>query len=309
VAALVTSSLTWAFLLGPVWRALSPTSIVVTALSIPIPTTRHWSAHPSQPGSQPSQQGLKPSETPCPIAGHLEALDTATGVISALTCGRASRCTPCAIRKALRIQYLIHQALPTHFLTIKGLSGEPSQDLANLQCFFRSVRKRGETFESCWVIEPNRFDSGSHSHAYIRSSDFDVDHWRSAAESMGLTFHSQAHRSTIKGSGYALKLILQTDIPGDQGLDVLGPAEHAVAAHLLRNAGRLVHSSRGFFLDEHGSPSTLTSLVRRVVSAVRRGVRRAVRPLVIVYAARRRGEVIRQLIEQRQRTRSSRPPP
>jgi hypothetical protein len=234
-------------------------------------------------------------------------MDVETGELGNLTCKRASKCPPCAFRKGYKLSTFIHEAQPTHFVTIRHLPGDPALDLDRMQRLRRSVGNRGVDFEWAWVIEMNRFNTGTHAHCYVRTNGpIREEAWNGAASYLGIEVHIQTYRSTLGGARYALKAILGCDTPyggptAMAGLDdsIDRVAAFAVEAHLVRNSGRLLHASRDFWLDSGGKRTTATSLLRNVVGRFRDAA------MTIVYASRYRGQIVHMLKERA--ARESRP--
>jgi hypothetical protein len=176
------------------------------------------------PTSSPEQQkrrsirrGIppkKPSQLLCERTKDLEMMDVETGELRNLTCQRASTCEPCALRKAYKIKTFIHEARPNYFATITQLPGDPALDLEKMQKMSRSLRKRGEEFKWAWVIEPNRHNTSTHAHCYVRAhGPVREEAWHAAASNLGVEVHIQDHCSSIGGAGYGLKSILGHDAP------------------------------------------------------------------------------------------------
>jgi hypothetical protein len=232
------------------------------------------------------------SRRPCSNPCFLESLNVETAEITALRCQRQSKCLSCAMGKAVRIAALIHQASPTRFATVRGLNGNPSDDLAAMQALSRSIRKRTK-LEWCYVIEPDSHSTSTHAHAYVApESVFDRGVWMRAANAQGLSVHEVPFLSNRKGAAYGLKGVLGWNcVPRDQPLrEHERKARSAIADHLFRNSGRFVHHSRAFFRDEQGVHRSLTDLVRG--SCAEGEVSR-----YITYPTSSRGQVVRRLLD------------
>ncbi|MFT5435299.1 MAG: hypothetical protein ACI9OJ_006016 [Myxococcota bacterium] len=278
---------------------MSASIVIPTRATIPVPPPDNRQRFSNKRG----RQARKPSERACEVTRHLEWMNTSTGELGNLTCKRATRCTSCALRKAYATSALIHQARPTHFVTIKLLPGEPDADHKVMAKMRKRLNRRGVEFEWAWVIEENRFNTGTHAHAYVRAHQgIDQEVWENVAEGIGVELHVQDHLSTPGGSRYGLKSILRADpdyveaevfcsIGMNDSID--SSADTAVALHLLRNGGRLVHASRGFWMDADGHASTLTKLLRGLVNVLRRAASAA--HDVIVYPSRYRDQIVREL--------------
>lgn len=242
-----------------------------------------------------SRDGLLSRER-CEIVHSMEWMNVGTAEIGPVTCKRVAPCLPCAMRKTLQISYLIPQARPSQFVTVRDLPGTPKGDLHAMGKLIRSMRKRGRPLLWAWVIEPHTYSTSTHAHAWVRFPKPTMpgeltEVWESAATGCGVSVHVKAYTSLGLSDGYGFKKILQWNAPIETCTfeERLHHARGAVSSHLQLNRGRLVHTSRGFWLDDRSEPTTLEALTRGRGGSTR----------YITYPEDHRGEVVRHLLEER----------
>jgi hypothetical protein len=110
------------------------------------------------------------------------------------------------------------------------------------------IRSDGVAFEWAWAVERNPKGTGHHVHGVQWGSFVRQSRLSALAGSVGMGRVADVRRlgSAAGGSRYPLKALAGT------AYTMKGAQEGR--EHLLRNGGRLVHASRGFWRDSEGRP-------------------------------------------------------
>jgi len=110
------------------------------------------------------------------------------------------------------------------------------------------LRKSVGPFEWCWHVEPNPKGTGHHVHAWQRGSYIPQRTLSAlaAGEGMGRVCDVRRWRPSTRATMYGVKLA-----GVGYGLK-LAEARESLELYLGCNGGRLVHASRGFWLDREG---------------------------------------------------------
>lgn len=184
----------------------------------------------------------------CPRKLGLTLYAPITGELLPVRCG-LNTCAPCASNKAYGIGLAIALAKPQRFLTLTQVGSVPQEIRLNMRQLKHSLKSSGYNFDWAWHCEPNPAGTGNHAHASQRG-DFIPQRVLSEHAfkvGMGKVVDIRAYTAPDGPLGYGMKLV---GMP--YGMKTLEDLQ-GHRAYLEVNGGRLVHTSRGFWLDEHGN--------------------------------------------------------
>lgn len=219
------------------YRRMSPIGISAPPVSAPAdtPSTRPWSAE-------------------CPNKRGLTVVNQITGEVHPARCYR-HYCFACLPLVALRIGAAIAAARPFALVTFTGVG----DDWPTVRCQMNRVRRvlrRTYDFKDAFTVEPNPRLTGHHVHLWWRGDAPSEWQLREAATAVGLGFEVDVTaRGTIRNGAYGFKAVIDSPV----GATALWPQAEQF---LAMNGGRLVHPSRGFWLDAQGRPVTLREAIR-----------------------------------------------
>ena len=197
----------------------------------------------------------------CPHRPTGMVVNRDTGVLVTPQCRRL-RCPSCIVPRAIEVGRAIALANPNLWITLTEVGETWPEVQHGMKMFKQRLRRLGVDGHFAYNLEPSR-DGTSHAHLWWRGETVDRATIKVAAASgkfgtyseIGTSFPAtrEYSRPTIE---YGLKSILSDRPPA--------PTELWPAArdYLDRNGGRLVHSTRGFWRDHEGLPSTLTAASR-----------------------------------------------
>lgn len=179
----------------------------------------------------------------CPRRTKEWLWNDATGVLVPLRC-RAHACEFCIVVNARVTGLAIAGARPTRAILLT-LVGDEWQTIRNrMKRLAWRVRREGYRLQWCWHVEPNPKGTGHHVHAWQRGDFLPQGRLSEIASGEGM------------GEFVRISQIRQTKGPVNYGMKLAGidyGMKHAEAVgYLAANGGRLVHSSRGFWIGENG---------------------------------------------------------
>jgi hypothetical protein len=210
-----------------------------------------------------------------------------TGELSPARCERQN-CPDCLPVLVWSTGLAICLARPRQFLTLTAVAEDWPSIRRQTAYFAKCLRRAEAKFEWAYHVERNPLETGNHLHAWIRGNlrrelvaaaavqagmgpRIDLEN-RPLEEMRALDRHGQ-----LKSLDYGMKALRGgTGDGADEsvaaptgGSGVLSDQPSAQAAYLVLNGHRLVHSSRGFWLNRHGRPTTLRK-ARRDAAALKR---------------------------------------
>ncbi|WP_139982968.1 hypothetical protein [Nocardioides litoris] len=192
----------------------------------------------------------------CPNTDHYR-LNLDTGQLIKAYCKRLT-CPSCIVPRAIGVGQAIALAEPSHMVTVTQLGNEWTTIHAGMRKFTARLRRLGTDAQFAYHVEPFANGLNSHAHLWWRGAAPDADTVSKATRAAGIGWHhmvSPAPDPTehyrVPSHEYGLKLVLD-DRPED-------PSElwPGAQTYLAMNGNRLVHTTRGFWLDAAGSPCTL----------------------------------------------------
>jgi hypothetical protein len=185
-----------------------------------------------------------------------------TGVLVTPQCGRL-RCPSCIVPRAIGVGQALALAKPNLWITLTDIGSTWPEVQHGMKMFKQRLRRMKVSGHFAFHIEPSDGGRNNHAHLWWRGEEVARAAIQLAAESgrfgryaeVGTAFPASTYcaRPTIE---YGLKTIL-LDRPAE-------PTELWPSAldYLERNGGRLVHNTRGFWLDGAGDPTTQTEAIR-----------------------------------------------
>lgn len=197
----------------------------------------------------------------CPHRPTGMVVNRATGVLATPQCRRL-RCPSCIVPRAIQVGQAIALANPNLWITLTEVGETWPEVQHGMKMFKQRLRRLGVDGHFAYNLEPSR-DGSSHAHLWWRGEAVDRPTIKTAAASGKFGTYSEIGTAFPAARAYSrpiieygLKNILKGRPPA--------PTELWPAAqdYLDRNGGRLVHSTRGFWLDHDGLPSTLTAATR-----------------------------------------------
>lgn len=202
-------------------------------------------------------QPLKVLLPTCP-AGRPRWPGQGTGRLRDDPCGR-NFCPRCVSRVANETAWALDLATPDLFVTVTRLPADWQQIRRLMNALANQVRRRGCDWLWAYHVEGNPASDGAHAHAWVRGDLPEGDALAVACAQAGVGRpHIEPVWSVGRALPYGMKNVLRSfDLPA-----ALALANQATFLRL--NGGRLVHHSRGFFLDRDGAPAGLRSAKRAV---------------------------------------------
>lgn len=176
-----------------------------------------------------------------------------TGSLVPLRC-RAHACEFCIVVNARVTGLAIAGARPTRAILLTQVGNEWPVIRNRMKKLTWRVRREGFAMEWCWHVEPNPRGTGHHVHGWQRGDFLPQGRLSEIAsgEGMGEFVRISQIRQTQGPVNYGMKLA---------GIDY-GMKNAQAAGYLSVNGGRLVHSSRGFWIDERGEKVPLREAQR-----------------------------------------------
>lgn len=202
-------------------------------------------------GHRPSAKGRL---TGCPTKQEWVQVNLDTGHMIPLRCDR-NRCPWCGPRRAIRVATAIEMANPAWGFTLTGLDETWAVNHPSLAKVMRSMR---DTYQVtvAWHLEENPRGMGCHLHGWGRGARPDEGVLSEMAGRAGLG-QVVAVKSARGYYGYGMKEV--TALVEEDDVRVIKPP---LDRYLDRNGGRLVHASRGFWVDRNGRPTDLRGALR-----------------------------------------------
>lgn len=163
-------------------------------------------------------------------------------------CG-CNRCPRCLVANTFPIAAALDLARPDYLVTVTHLPTDWPSIRILLHSLVQHLRRRGVEFRWSFSVEPNPSGAGAHAHGWMRGGPLTEAHLVRATEQtqIGL-LHKVDTYTSARPLSYGLK-----QVQGSLRLPVADGLRQQ-AEFLSLNGGRLVHSSRGFWLDPHGRP-------------------------------------------------------
>lgn len=189
-----------------------------------------------------------------------EAVNRRTGELTPSQCRRLS-CPYCVIARAHGVSEALGHARITWAVTVHEIGETWPQVRDNFKLFKQHLRRRGVDFQFAYNVEPYTDGPNNHAHLWVRSADLAMSDLRAASSSARLgTVHQERGYTKVTASGrpyidYGLKMILEGDATDSADL------WPSAVGYLERNGGRLIHSTRDFWLDPDGNRCTLLEAV------------------------------------------------
>jgi hypothetical protein len=204
------------------------------------------------PSNAPSD--LRDDQGECPHKLGWVFVDRGTGEIRPARCGR-NRCSVCGPINAWLIGQAIGQAKPERMIRLSLVGDDWSVIRPRVFRFRYEIVQSGyRNFHWVWSIEPNPKGTGHHLHGYQRGEFVPQRVVCRVADSVGMGANSDIRKWRPRGDGsvtYNSKLALGSTY----GMKLVERSE-SLNRYLDCNGGRLVHASRGFWLDASGKPTT-----------------------------------------------------
>jgi hypothetical protein len=184
-----------------------------------------------------------------------------TGVLVTPQCRRL-RCPSCVVPRAIGVGQALALAQPNLWITLTEMGATWPEVQHGMKMFKQRLRRMGVTGDFAYNVE--RSDDGSnHAHLWWRGDEVTRTAIQVAAASGRFGQYAEVGTAFPAGTYYARPTI-------EYGLkDILhgrpaAPTELWPSAldYLDRNGGRLVHSTRGFWLDSSGNRTTLAEATR-----------------------------------------------
>lgn len=225
------------------------------------PLGRECPPRSDQPGPRPRRRSIPQ----CPRRRG-EVVNTTTGVTVRAQCG-ALKCHACIIGRAIRVGQAIALAAPTQTMTVSVNAEDWTSIKLRFQAFGRRLRAQGLHVAYCYHVEPYA-TRGNHAHLFLRGDPVPTSKARLACESAGFGFNvwsapwvtrSDHYRHPTIDYGVKMILRLRPDEP-----TALWPEAET---YLRLNGNRLVHTTRGFWLDSDGQPCTVREAIRSTQAA------------------------------------------
>jgi hypothetical protein len=170
------------------------------------------------------------------------------------------RCAACVLGIAHRTAVAIEMAQPQYLITPSLVGTSWPQIKIRWDTFNRYMRKTIDGWECCGHVHSNLFDVQNHMHVFARGMDITTDTVQTGAIHAGMAHYVQVDPISGWPFAYGLRPVLDTV---DMSIDI---AEQMIAEYLITNGSRLVHATRGFWLDQYGRPTTLKQARRSVMS-------------------------------------------
>lgn len=172
-----------------------------------------------------------------------------TGAVAPARCG-VNTCSSCAPIKAYGISGAIALARYERSITLTQVGDDWQTIRRRMRKVRHEVQNAGHDVQWAWHVEPNPEGTGHHVHAFQRGSFIPQAELSriASAQGMGSVCWITRHKPKKGAQGYGLKLV---GMPyGMKGIE----AQDGLRTYLSANGGRLVHTSRDFWRDEHGKP-------------------------------------------------------
>jgi hypothetical protein len=192
----------------------------------------------------------------CPNTTHYR-LNRATGQLIKAYCNRLT-CPSCVVPRAIGVGQAIALAEPTQLVTITQLGTDWPTIHTSMRKFTNRLRRIGTSGHWAYHVEPFQSGANTHAHLWWRGTDLWPEEIAHGTRAAGIGWHHDIRPThvaleqyRVPTLEYGLKMILR-DRP-DNPTTLWPTAEQ----YLALNGGRLVHTSRGFWRDRHGTPTTL----------------------------------------------------
>lgn len=201
----------------------------------------------------------------CPNRVGYWWLERNSGRVAAAGCA-ANRCGHCGPTKARWIGAAIAVAHPERFGTLTQVGDEWQTVRGRMRRLNHDLQERVGPSKWCWHVEPNPRGTGHHVHFWQRGSYLPQSVLSDRADAWGMGRVSDIRRwrsppqralqygMKLAGIGYGMKL---------------AEAQTQLAGYLAANGGRLVHTSRGWWLTPKGVPTTQREAVQGALRAIR----------------------------------------
>lgn len=152
-------------------------------------------------------------------------------------------CIECADGNMTRVRRAVCRAQPVQLVTITQVGNDWQTVRARMFRVAYRMRAAGQPLDWAWVVERNPRGTGHHVHGVRRGGwmEHDMLYWACRREGCGFPWLTPADREHDPG-GYMFKYISK------------GIRLHSLADTLALNGKRLVHNTRGFWLNDHGTP-------------------------------------------------------
>lgn len=198
----------------------------------------------------------------CPNRPEGVVVNRHTGVVVTPQCRRL-RCPSCIVPRAIGVGQALALARPNLWITLTEIGATWPEVQQGMKMFKQRLCRMCVSGAFAYNVEPSDNGRTGHAHLWWRGEEVarttiqiaaESGHFGSYAE-VGTAFPASVAyaRPTIE---YGLKAILR-DRPEQPS--TLWPS---ALDYLERNGGRLVHSTRDFWLDAHGNRTTLTEATR-----------------------------------------------
>lgn len=210
----------------------------------------------AEAGTAPSLVPYRESVTPpdtldrCPRKLDFVLLNTATGQVAPARC-KANTCAYCAPVNARLIGGAIALAGYQRHITLTQAGDSWQEVRGRMRRLRYFLVKSGFEVEWAWHVEPNPKGTGRHIHAFQRGAQ-KIPQTRLSSlavrSGFGRVCWINWHGKRKRAQNYGVKL---AGMP--YGMKAVEQAQ-ALDEYRELNGNRLVHASRGFWLDEAGRP-------------------------------------------------------
>jgi hypothetical protein len=217
---------------------------------------QHATVNPDGPRNR-ARRGAR-----CPHRPTGMVVNRHTGQVVPPQCRRL-RCPYCIVPRAIGVGQAIAQAKPNLWVTLTDTGRDWPEVRHGMRMFKQQLRRDGVDGHFAYNLEASHGGRNSHAHLWWRGDAVDRPTLKHAARAgrfgtyleVGTAFPAaESYKRPI--IDYGLKEVLHHRAVS--GVD-LPPAAHD---YLERNGGRLVHNTRGFWLDSEGRPCTLADATR-----------------------------------------------